>query len=59
MVDEDVAFVSPSTVYRILKESNLVCPWRRRIKRKRALEERATSPDQWWSTDMMHVQVAG
>src|SRR5262249_32236409 len=30
MVDEDVACLSPSTVYRILKEGNLVSPWRRR-----------------------------
>ena len=28
MVDEDVAYVSPSTVYRILKGENLVSPWR-------------------------------
>ena len=28
MIDEDVAYVSPSTVYRILREANLVCPWR-------------------------------
>ena len=35
MVDEDVACLSPSTVYRILKEANLVCPWRRRRKRRR------------------------
>jgi transposase InsO family protein len=59
MVDEDVAFLSPSTVYRVLKEANLVCPWRRRAKRKRALEEKATRPDQRWSTDLMHVQVGG
>jgi putative transposase len=59
MVDEDVAFLSPSTVYRILKESNLVCPWRRRAKRKKAQEEKASGPDQRWSTDLMHVQVAG
>jgi hypothetical protein len=26
MVDEDVACLSPSTVYRILKVENLVCP---------------------------------
>jgi putative transposase len=57
MVDEDVAFLSPSTVYRVLKEANLVCPWRRRGKRTRALEEKATRPDQRWSTDLMHVQV--
>ncbi|MCH8841266.1 MAG: helix-turn-helix domain-containing protein [Planctomycetes bacterium] len=33
MVDEDVVCLSPSTVYRILKEQNLVSPWRRRKKR--------------------------
>jgi transposase InsO family protein len=57
MVDEDVAYLSPSTVYRILKRANLVCPSRRRTKRKRALEERASRPDQRWSTDLMQVQV--
>ena len=59
MVDEDVAFLSPSTVYRVLKEANLVCPWRRRAKRKKALDEKATRADQRWSTDLMHVQVGG
>ena len=53
MVDEDVAYLSPSTVYRILKRANLVCPYRRRAKRKRALEEKATRPNQRWSTDLM------
>jgi transposase InsO family protein len=59
MVDEDVAYLSPSTVYRILKEANLVCPWRRRAKRTKAQEEKATQPDQRWSTDLMHLQVGG
>jgi putative transposase len=59
MVDEDVAYLSPSTVYRVLKEANLVCPWRRRAKRKKALEEKASRPDQRWSSDLMHVQVGG
>ena len=57
MVDEDVAYLSPSTVYRILKEANLVCPWRRRRKRRRGEDEKATRPDQRWSTDLMQVQV--
>src|SRR5262245_25746107 len=57
MVDEDVACLSPSTVYRILKEAGLVCPWRRRAKRRRAEAEKATRPDQRWSTDLMQVQV--
>ena len=57
MVDEDVACLSPSTVYRILKEADLVCPWRRRSKRSRAPDEKATRPNQRWLTDLMHVQV--
>jgi transposase InsO family protein len=57
MVDEDVACLSPSTVYRILKEAGLVCPWRRRQKRSRAADEKATRPNQRWVTDLMHVQV--
>jgi transposase InsO family protein len=59
MVDEDVACLSPSTVYRILKDANLVCPWRRRTKRQRAEEERATRPDRRWVTDLMQLQVGG
>jgi putative transposase len=57
MVDEDVAFLSPSTVYRLLKEADLVCPWKRRKKRRREEDEKATRPNQRWATDLMHVQV--
>jgi transposase InsO family protein len=57
MVDEDVAYLSPSTVYRILKRSNLVCPWRRRAKRKKPQEEKVTHPDQRWASDLMHIPL--
>lgn len=57
MVDEDVAYLSPSTVYRILKSAQLVCPWRRRTKRRREEEEKATRPDQRWATDVMQVMI--
>lgn len=59
MVDEGAAFVSPSTVYRILKEAKLVCPWRRRRKRSREEIEKAQRADERWSTDLMHLQVGG
>ena len=59
MVDEEVAFLSPSTVYRILKGENLVCPWRRRAKRTREEEEKASRPDEIWATDFMYLQVSG
>ena len=57
MVDEDVACLSPSTVYRILKTANLVCPWRRRKKRSREEDEKATRPNERWATDVMQIQV--
>lgn len=57
MVDEGVTYLSPSTVYRILKTANLVCPWRRRMKRRREEAEKATRPDERWATDVMQIQV--
>jgi putative transposase len=57
MVDEDVACLSASTVYRILKEANLVCPWRRRKKRSRGADEKPTKVNERWVTDLMQVQV--
>lgn len=57
MIDEDVAYLSPSTVYRILRESNLVCPWRRRNKRRREEVEKAQRPNERWGTDLMYVRI--
>lgn len=59
MVDEDVACLSPSTVYRILKEANLVCPWRRRTKRRRDEAEKPGRANERWVTDLMQVVVGG
>lgn len=59
MVDEDVVCLSMSTVYRILKGENLVCPWRRRTKRTRQDEEKAQRPDAMWATDLMYVMIGG
>ena len=57
MVDENVVCLSSSTVYRTLKERNLVSPWRRRAKRSREEDEKAKRPDERWATDLMYVQV--
>ncbi len=57
MVDEDVAYLSPSTIYRILKGENLVCPWRRRKKRRRDEDEKAKRPNEIWATDLKYVAV--
>ena len=57
MVDEDVAYLSPSTVYRILKREELVCPWRRRKKRRREENEKASRLNEIWATDLKYVAV--
>jgi putative transposase len=59
MVDEDVAYLSPSTVYRILSEADLVCRGRGRPKRYRQEHEKACRPDQRWGTDLMYVKING
>jgi transposase InsO family protein len=59
MVDEDVAYLGVSTVYRILREAKLVCPWRRRSKHRREEDEKATRSNQIWATDIKYVWVGG
>jgi len=59
MIDEEVAFLSSSTVYRILREAKLMCRQRGRKKRYREELEKATRPDQRWGTDLMYVTIGG
>ena len=58
MVDDDAAYLSPSTVYRILCDEELVAPWRRRKKRSREEDEKARRPDAVWATDLKYVAVS-
>ena len=57
MIDEDVAMLSQSSVYRILLEADLMNRQRGRIKRYRAEHEKATRPDQIWATDLMYITL--
>lgn len=59
MVDDDVVCVSPSTVYRVLKEENLVAP---RVKRKKRYHQPsgwADAPDERWQSDLRYVKING
>jgi transposase InsO family protein len=58
MIDEDVAYLSASTVYRILREEELIRPWGKRKKRYREEDEKARWPDDIWGTDIMYLKVA-
>lgn len=57
MLDEDVASLSPSTVYRILLEESLIKRHRGRPKRYRQEHEKASRPDQIWATDLMYLKI--
>lgn len=59
MIDDDVAYLSASTVYRILREEELMHRHRGRQKRYREEVEKASAPDEIWATDLMHLNVGG
>ncbi len=56
MVDEDVAYLSPSSVYRILRDEDLLYRW----KRSRSVGEppaEPVAPNERWHTDLMYLRV--
>jgi putative transposase len=57
MVDADVAYLSPSSVYRVLNDADLLYRWKRS---HRAGEKPAdpAGPNQRWHTDIMYLRVA-
>jgi len=57
MVDDDVAYLSQSTVYRILKGESLMCTRPGRKKRYRDEIEKASRPDEIWATDLMYLTL--
>jgi putative transposase len=57
MIDDDAAYLSASTVYRILREQRLIRPWGNRKKRYRDDDEKARRPDEIWGTDLMYLKV--
>ena len=57
MVDENVVCLSPSTVYRILSEEDLVKRWEKPQPREKEEKEKPDSPNQRWQSDISYVKV--
>jgi len=58
MLDEGVCAVSSSTVYRVLREADLVCRWKPRERRKGSgLPAPPSRPDELWQTDIRYTKV--
>jgi len=59
MVDEDVAYLSPATVYRILSERDLLCRWKPKGSGVGQKPEPPGKAHQRWHTDLMYLWVRG
>jgi len=57
MVDEDVACLSESAVYRILADRDLLYRWARPQRQGGQAPAPASAPHQRWHTDIMHLRV--
>ena len=56
MVDEDVAYMSPSSVYRVLRDADLLYRWKRSESTGKPPPE-PTAPNQRWHTDLMYLRI--
>ena len=59
MVDEDVVYLSPSTVYRILDRHDLLYRWKRPESGEGRRVPQASYPDEVWHIDLMYLWVKG
>jgi putative transposase len=57
MIDDDVAYLSPSTVYRLLQDAELLARWKRSTHVGTA-PPKPTRPHERWHTDLMYLRIA-
>ena len=58
MLDEGICGVSSSSVYRVLREANLVCRWKPKARiQGTGRDAKPTRPDEKWQTDIKYVRV--
>ena len=59
MLDADVVAVSPSSVYRVLKQAGLLGGWNRKPSRKGTGFEHPLRPHEHWHVDVSYINVCG
>jgi putative transposase len=59
MLDADVAFVSPSTTYRVLKAAGLLDRWNRTPSKKGTGFVQPDRPHRHWHVDIAYINIAG
>ena len=59
MVDSNVVFVSPATVYNVLKKSGLTKKWAETVEESKKGFEQPKAVHEQWHTDFSYVRVCG
>jgi putative transposase len=59
MLDQDVVAVSPSSVYRVLKEANLIRPHNSKPTKKGTGFQQPLQPHEHWHVDISYINVRG
>jgi putative transposase len=59
MVDDDIVYLAPTTVYRILDKHDLLYRWKRPEPGMGRKVPAATYPDEVWHVDLMYLWVKG
>ena len=59
MIDADVVAVSPSSVFRVLREAGRLRRWAHKVSKKGAGFEQPLAPHEHWHIDIAHINVHG
>ena len=59
MIDDDIVYTSPSSVYRVLSERDLLYRGKRSSKSKGKYDYKPDAPHKQWHTDIMYLWVDG
>lgn len=59
MLDKDIVAVSPSSVYRVLREAGMLRRWNTKPSKKGTGFVQPLSPHEHWHVDISHVNVCG
>jgi transposase InsO family protein len=59
MMDDDVVAVSPSSVYRVLKNAGLLTRWNRKPSKKGTGFQQPLKPHEHWHIDISYINICG
>ncbi len=59
MMDQDIVAVSPSSVYRVLKNVGLMDRWNRKPSKKGTGFEQPLQPHEHWHVDISYINISG